>query len=120
MVFYSNMLGVKFSADLPIPVSDKTDKTSSHLKIVKRVGTSYTFGPHTRLGVDLEGYSPYVLYTVDGRVVFERPDRIAAQRVAPPAWLVAEWRLAQARGEPISTYAQEAVAVDHPPLRWLN
>ena len=113
------MLGVKFSVDLPVPVIEKTDG-SSYLRIVKRVGTSYTFGPHTRLGVDLEGFLPYVLYTVDGRVVLKRPDRIPAERVAPPAWLVAEWALAQARGEPISAYAQAAVAVDHSTLRWLT
>tara|TARA_B100001059_G_scaffold141023_1_gene141127 strand:- start:9644 stop:9985 length:342 start_codon:yes stop_codon:yes gene_type:complete len=113
------MLGVKFHADLPLPVNEKTGG-SSHLKIVKRVGTSYTFGAHTRLGVELEGYLPYVLYTVDGRVVLLQPDRIPAKRVAPPAWLVAEWTLSQARGEPISAYAQAAVAADHPTLRWLG
>lgn len=113
------MLGVKFSVDLPVPVTEKNGE-STYLKIVKRVGTSYTFGPHTRLGVDLEGYFPYVLYTVDGRVVLKRPDRIPAERVAPPAWLVAEWTLAQARGEPISTYAKAAVATNHSTLRWLT
>lgn len=114
------MLGVKFSADLPLPVTEKTAE-ASHLKIVKRVGTSYTFGPHTRLGADLGECAPYILYTVDERVVLKRPERIPCVRAAPPAWLVGEWMSAEARGEPISQYAREVVATarHHPTLSWL-
>lgn len=100
----------------------KSERNQFHIQEIKGEGTSYTFGPHTRLRVNLDGYKPYIMYTADERIVLCRPDKVRCHRVSPPAWLVAEWALAKHKGQPISQYQSFAIEAsrDHPSLQWIH
>ena len=64
---------------------------------------SYMFGPH--MPVSQNG----IYFGGDGRVVRCPSNKIPVQRGKQPAWLIADWILANKRGEPISEYAREIV-----------
>lgn len=66
----------------------------------KQSDMSYTFGPHTRR----EG--AYVLYGGDARVVKQDPNTIPVTTRDTPRWLIADWIIAEADGQPISPQAR--------------
>lgn len=57
---------------------------------------SYMYGPHIS--------SSHVFFGADSRVV-TNPD-MSIDVKPPPAWLIADWLMAQKRGEPLSQVAQ--------------
>ena len=57
---------------------------------------SYMYGPHMS--------STHVYFGGDNRVVYQ--PNMAIELRPPPAWLLADWLLAQKRGEPLSQVAQ--------------
>lgn len=77
---------------------------------------SYTFGPHM-IPQD-HGY----YFEADNRIIRTSSDKIRRFDGPVPAWLVADWMLAQKRGEPISKFAQEVLKEKQTStaLIWLN
>jgi len=61
------------------------------------------FGPH--MLTQKHGY----YFEADNRVVRVPADKIKRTEGPVPTWLVADWMLAQKRGEPISLFAQEVL-----------
>ena len=61
---------------------------------------SYAFGPH------MQGSETGIYFTGDNRVVRCPVNEIPLPQEPPPAWLVADWMLADKRGEAISEYAR--------------
>ena len=87
---------VPFAECLPQPYHTRTYLT----------GMSYQFGPHTEMN---KGPHPWVYFKGDDRVICQNSDEIPVQRGKQPAWLIADWILANKRGEPISEYARAIV-----------
>mgnify|MGYP006138069497 FL=1 len=75
----------------PIPTSDQLRTMS------------YAFGPH------MQGSETGIYFGGDNRVVRCPVDKIPLPQLSPPAWLVADWMMADSRGEPISDYARSFV-----------
>lgn len=100
----------------------ESEKNTLHLRVSIPHGTSYTFGPHVDVDDDIQGYKPYFYFKADERVILCRPQRIPVTRTSPPAWLIADWILAEKRGEPLSEYAQHVIesTKNHPSLSWLH
>lgn len=61
---------------------------------------SYMYGPHIS--------SKHVYFGADNRVVID-PD-MSIDVKPPPAWLIADWLMAQKRGEPLSQMAQYCIS----------
>jgi hypothetical protein len=73
---------------------------------------SYMFGPH------MSGECVY--FGGDGRESTVDSSKIPFQTSNPPAWLVADWILAQHRGEPLSANARAHCSVKcSSGLNWL-
>jgi len=72
---------------------------------------SYTHGPHIE--------SNNVYYCGDNRTATYKSKTI---RVAPPAWLVADWMLARHNGQPISKYEEKMceMCTDNNAILWLR
>ena len=74
---------------------------------------SYMYGPHIS--------SEHVYFGADNRVV-ANPD-MSIDVKPPPAWLVADWLMAQKRGEPLSQVAQYFISQKSlwtRSIHWLN
>jgi len=71
--------------------------------IQKSKTMSYAFGPH------MPTVALGIYFGADNRIVRCPADKIPKSSGSPPAWLVADWILADSRGEPLSAYAQSFV-----------
>ena len=81
----------------------------------KKFDMSYTFGPHTKRKGE------YVLYGGDGRVVEQDPKTMIVPLGPTPRWLIADWILADAEGQPVSPQARAFLNSDlSSDLEWLR
>jgi len=101
-IYIQKMLSQKLSS--PVPVSQKPNVMS------------YTYGPHLNS-------SDGIYFGGDNRIVRCPSNRIPYATASPPAWLVADWILAERRGEPLSENAQYYIgemAVHNRATSWLT
>ena len=82
-------------------------------KLRKMTYMSYQYGNH------MAPPNPDIYFGGDGLVVSSEPEKESHE---PPAWLVADWLIAQKRGERLSDYAMRHVAEaqNHAALGWLS
>ena len=82
----------------------------------KKHAMSYTFGPHS------VKKGEYIVYGGDGRVVTQDPTKIPAPLLDTPKWLIADWILANADGQPLPVQAKVFLQSHtlSPGLQWLK
>ena len=77
---------------------------------------SYMFGPH------IQADNAGIYFGGDNRIVRCNSEKIPIKKGSVPTWLIVDWIRADARGEPISNYAQiimNNALETHKQLQWV-
>tara|TARA_B100001559_G_scaffold304389_1_gene293806 strand:+ start:894 stop:1190 length:297 start_codon:yes stop_codon:yes gene_type:complete len=91
-----------------------SQRVSKPLERRRAKDMSYMFGPHHPSGKT-------IYFGGDGRESSVDSLQIPVSTGDPPTWLVADWILAQNRGEPLTENAQRyCSSITNPALCWLN